>query len=503
MVKITNGIGNSRIFYTHYMQSISDLQPMLQLFSKIGADIQTLIINFDSKYNPKQPDIIKFKNSIEKYEVEIAYIIGKKLKNKLQDITGLQVVDEFDSIDEFKESLSPFEFENEEIMVFGCNETATQEILYLIESKTHQTSLEVNRSAIVHNLNHFRNKLKDGVKTLAMVKANGYGIGSVGLSYILEDAGIDYLGVAYTDEGVELRISGINKPVLVMNPDINSFDKLISYDLEPEIFNIEGLQQFIEKAREHNVKNYPVHLKFDTGMNRLGFSDYQADKVCEILKKTGAVGIKSVMSHLTSTDDPADDEFTQLQIDRYNTIVEKLSKACKHSFIRHLCNSRGVERFKDAHFDMVRIGIGLHGISSENPNPLYYSSTLKTKISQIRELTSNDTVGYNRKGKLKGKSKIATIAIGYADGLHRRFGNQKTYVLVNGKKAPIIGNVCMDMCMIDITGINAGEGDEVIIFGHYPDEEITIDKLASIAGTIQYEIITSISSRVKRIFCYD
>jgi alanine racemase len=329
-----------------------------------------------------------------------------------------------------------------------------------------------------------------------MVKAFGYGVGSYELAKTLQERGADYLAVALADEGAELRREGITMPILVMNPEEHAFNTLFEYSLEPEIYNLNILDAIIRETGRRGILQYPIHIKLDTGMGRLGFSASDLPLLVEKLNNRQGVTVKSVFSHLAGSDSPLLDDYTHKQIDRFKEEASYLEKFLHYSLMKHILNSAGIERFPEAQLDMVRLGIGLYGISVENENVLKPVATLKTRILQIREMKQGETVGYNRNGVLKRDSRIACLPIGYADGLDRRLGNGNAFLLINDKKCPLVGNICMDICMVDITDCEAEEGDEAIIFG----EGITIRDLAKKLQTIPYDILTSISPRVKRIY---
>ncbi|MEN8118743.1 MAG: alanine racemase [Bacteroidota bacterium] len=362
--------------------------------------------------------------------------------------------------------------------------------------KTNRTTLKVSTKALTHNLNHFRSFLKPETKIMVMVKAFSYGSGNYEIAKWLQQMDVDYLGVAVTDEGVELRKAGINLPIMVMNPSFESFHDLINYKIEPEIYSFSSLQDFCQFLEHQNVNKHSIHLKLDTGMKRLGFVKEDIDKLIKMLPKLKRVKVKSVFSHLAGSDEQIHDNFTNQQISNFENITQQIQNALPYNFMRHIVNSSGIERFQNAHFDMVRLGIGLYGISPTHQNKLQHISTLKTNISQIKTVKSNETVGYSRKGKTLQDTRIAILPIGYADGFNRKFSNGVGEVLINGKLAPIIGNICMDICMVDLAGIKANEGDEAIIFG----EHNPISKLAKQIGTIPYEILTSVARRVKRVY---
>jgi alanine racemase len=330
---------------------------------------------------------------------------------------------------------------------------------------------------------------------MVMVKALSYGIGSYEIANLLQHENVDYLGVAFTDEGVELREKGITLPILVMSPDSESFDKIIEYNLEPEIYNLKVLGEFSHSVASNQLPEYPVHIKIDTGMHRLGFLPGEIPDLIHQLSVLKNIKVKAIFSHLAASDVPYEDAFTKFQIKQFNKMAEQFKKTLGYKPLKHLVNSAGIERFPQAHFDMVRLGIGLHGVSCKQKK-LKAVSTLKSAIVQIKNLEKGETVGYNRREVLRRDSQIAIIPVGYADGLDRKLGNRNGSVLVKKQKVPYIGDICMDLCMIDITDIPAKEGDEVTIFG----AGIPIQKLAEQVNTIPYEILTNVSSRVKRIY---
>jgi len=359
--------------------------------------------------------------------------------------------------------------------------------------------LEINLNAIIHNLNYFRAKIKPGTKIMAMVKAFSYGSGSYEIANVLQFHRADYLVVAYADEGIELRQAGITIPIMVMNPEEQGYDAMIKYNLEPEIYNFHVLELFegaIKKTPQANLLPMPIHIKIETGMHRLGFEDEDLSELIDRVKNNKDIYIKSVFSHLAASDEEGHDEFTKSQIERFTKMSDSIISHFDTPILRHLLNSAGTMRFPEAQFDMVRLGIGLYGVGTHGNRSLQNVSTLKSSISQIKDVPAKDTIGYGRKGIAERNMKIAIVPIGYADGLSRKLSNGKGKLLVNGKFAPITGDICMDMCMIDITDIPTKEGDEVIIFG----EEYPITKFAKNMDTIPYEVLTGISRRVKRVY---
>lgn len=382
------------------------------------------------------------------------------------------------------------------VLVKGSRDFGFERIVECIEQKRHQTVLEINLDALAHNVNKFRAHLKSGTKILAMVKAFSYGSGSFEIASLLQHQKVDYLGVAFADEGVELRKAGISLPIIVMNPEKRSFPIMLQYGLEPEIYSLSILEGFAEAAKAEGVAEALVHIKIDTGMMRLGFRAHEMDTLCQQLAKYRTLRVQSAFSHLAGSEDTAHDEFTQHQIDTFAEACRQLETALGYTFFRHILNSAGIERFPQAQFEMVRLGIGLYGISSNPKNPLRNVATLKSYISQIKEVQPGESIGYGRKGSIASGGRIAIVPIGYADGLDRRLSNRVGKMWVNGHFAPIVGNICMDMCMLDITHVPASEGDEVIVFGdNYP-----VWELSDAIGTISYEVLTGIGRRVPRVY---
>ena len=406
--------------------------------------------------------------------------------------------------DEFLRKFSFSSFRNESILLKGARIFEFEQISKALQQKAHETILEIDLNAMVHNLNYYRSKLNPSTKIMAMVKAFSYGSGSFEIANVLQYHRIDYLTVAYADEGVELRKAGITVPIMVMNPDEQSFDGIIKHSLEPEIYNFRILG-LLEKAIKKNIlpKNKPVkiHIKLDTGMHRLGFEEKDIDKLSKQLEINKSIYVQSIFSHLAASEDPTHDDFTNLQISLFEKMSDLLKSKIDHPVLLHILNSAGINRFPSARFDMVRIGISLYGIAFDRSeqNSLENVSTLKSSISQIKNISARDTIGYNRKGVAENDMIIAIVPIGYADGLSRKLGNRRGKLFVNGKPAYIVGNVCMDMCMIDITDIQVKEGDEVIIFG----DDYPIQNIAKDMDTIPYEILTGISRRVKRIYFHE
>ena len=398
--------------------------------------------------------------------------------------------------DEFIASGEWNNLHQELILLKGARKFHFEKISALIEERILETLLEVDLDAVVHNFNFYKSKLQPGVKLVCMVKANAYGAGAVEIAKTLQYHRCDYLAVAVAEEGIQLRNEGISLPVIVLNPEVHSFEEIYTNDLEPELYNMRILEAFIKEAERRGITDYPVHLKIDSGMHRLGFLPAQIPVVLEMLKAQKGVKARSVFSHLSASESWLFDDFTNQQMETFNQAASEIEASLHYKLHRHILNSAGVERFPKTEGDMARLGIGLYGVSPSGLSGLRNVCTLKTTILQIKQISSNETIGYGRKEKLERDARIATIRFGYADGLDRQFGNRKGKVLINGELAPIVGNVCMDLTMVDVTDIQASEGDTVLLFG----EGLSVITLADSIGTIPYEILTSISPRVKRIY---
>ncbi len=386
---------------------------------------------------------------------------------------------------------------DENILLKGSRSHNFELLTEHLALKVHETTLEVNLEAIAENLNFYRSFLRPGTKTVCMVKASAYGAGSVEIAKTLQDRGVDYLAVAVADEGVQLRKAGITANVIIMNPEMSSFNTLFEYGLEPEVYSFGLLEALIRAAEKEGVTNFPVHVKLDTGMHRLGF-DPRTDLpvLTDRLLHQSALIPRSVFSHFVGSDSAEFDAFSRQQFELFDEASRRLQTAFPHKILRHICNSAGIERFPERHMDMVRLGLGLYGIDPVDNRRLHNVTTLKTTILQIRNVPAGDSVGYSRRTVLERPSRIAAIPIGYADGLNRRLGNRRGFCLVNGQPAEYVGNICMDVCMIDVTEISCREGDAVEIFG----DNLPVTALSDRLETIPYEVLTSVSDRVKRVY---
>ena len=406
----------------------------------------------------------------------------------------------FNDVEQFVQSNLFHSLRDEMILLKGARSFGFERITELLEQKVHETILEVDLNAVVENLNHYRSFLKPDTKMVCMIKADAYGAGAVEIAKTLQDHRVDYLAVAVADEGVTLRKAGITQNIIVMNPEMSSFKTLFDYDLEPEVYSFRLMDALIKAARREGITGWPVHIKLDTGMHRLGFDPRKdIDELIERLKHQTAIIPRSIFSHFVGSDSDDFDNFSATQFRLFDEGSKKIQTAFTHKILRHMDNSAGIEHFPERQMDMCRLGIGLYGVDPRTNGILSTVSTLKTTILQLRHVPKEETVGYSRKGKLTRDSVIAAIPIGYADGLNRRLGNRHCYCLVNGQKAEYVGNICMDVALIDVTDIPCQEGDSVEIFG----KNLPVTVLSDVLETIPYEVLTSVSNRVKRVYFQD
>ena len=496
-LKVKNGINNCSIIDDSYSSDFQSLKIALDfLESQKQYSKKTVILS----------DIFQSGLSNAELYSKVAELI---ISNKISRVIGIGETisvfkDKFTNCITYKntaEFIADFDnliFSNETILIKGARTFQFEEIVSLLEEKTHETVLEINLNAISHNLNFFKSKLKPATKMMVMVKAFGYGNGGFEIAKLLEHHKVDYLGVAFADEGISLKNLGIYLPIMVLNPENTSFAAIIQHQLEPEIYSLKGLRAFLKIAEEKNLKHFPIHIKLDTGMHRLGFEANTLEDLIATLKGNQTIEIKSILSHMAASDDLKHEDFAHSQIDLFEKLSSKLMTELQIKPIRHILNTSGISNFPKAQYDMVRLGIGLYGVSndSEEQQELENVGTLKSIISQIRTIPAGDSVGYGRRFMAEKPTKIATIPIGYADGISRGWGNGVGFVTIKNEKAPIIGSICMDMLMVDVSGIDCNEGDAVVIFGESP----TVNYIAEKLNTIPYEILTSISQRVKRVF---
>ncbi len=406
----------------------------------------------------------------------------------------------FNSVGSFLDSTVFRTLRDEVILIKGARQFGFDQITDLLVEKVHETVLEVNLNAVVDNLNYYRSFMKPETKLVCMIKADAYGAGSVEIAKTLQDHRVDYLAVAVADEGATLRRNGITSNIMIMNPEMSAFKTMFDYDLEPEVYSFRLLDALVKAAEKEGITGWPVHIKLDTGMHRLGFDpEKDMDKLIDRLKHQDAIIPRSVFSHFVGSDSDDFDAFSASQFELFDKGSRKLQAAFSHKILRHIDNSAGIEHFPERQLDMCRLGLGLYGINSRDNHIINNVSTLKTTILQLRTVPAGETVGYSRKGKIDRDSVIAAIPIGYADGLNRHLGNRRCYCLVNGQKAEYVGNICMDVAMIDVTGIACKEGDSVEIFG----DDLPVTILSDVLDTIPYEVLTGISNRVKRVYFQD
>ncbi|WPO80398.1 bifunctional UDP-N-acetylmuramoyl-tripeptide:D-alanyl-D-alanine ligase/alanine racemase [Flavobacterium sp. KACC 22761] len=497
-LEVKNGINNCSIIddsYSSDFQSLKIALDFLESQQKKNAT-KTVILS----------DIFQSGFSNEELYSKVSQLVSDNKINRVIGIgpTIFSFKDKFSNCIAFQDTASFVEafeslnFSNETILIKGARSFQFEEIVSLLEEKTHETVLEINLDSISHNLNYYKSKLADDVKIMVMVKAFGYGNGGLEIAKLLEHHKVDYLGVAFADEGISLKNGGIKLPIMVLNPESTSFPSMIQYKLEPEIYSLKGLNAFLKIAKEKNLKDFPIHIKIDTGMHRLGFEENTIDELIATLKNNSTVRVQSVLSHLATSDDPKHFGFVEKQINLFEKLSSKLMSELNINPIRHILNTSGISNFPNAQYNMVRLGIGLYGVSNDPSEQKYLENvgTLKSIISQIRIIPTGDSVGYGRRFMAEKETKIATIPIGYADGISRLWGNEIGFVTIKNQKAKIVGSVCMDMLMVDVSHIDCKEGDSVIIFGESP----TVIEMAEALKTIPYEIMTSISQRVKRVF---
>ncbi len=404
------------------------------------------------------------------------------------------------STDAFLHSDSFRQLHDEVVLIKGARAFGFDRITERLEQKVHETILEVNLNAVVDNLNFYRSFLKPETKLVCMVKADAYGAGAVEVAKTLQDHRVDYLAVAVADEGVTLRRHGITQNIMIMNPEMTAFKTMFDYDLEPEVYSFRLMEALIRAAEKEGITGWPVHIKLDTGMHRLGFDpERDIDEVIHRLKSQSAIIPRSVFSHFVGSDSDDFDRFSAQQFQKFDVASQRLQAAFSHKILRHMDNSAAIEHFPERQMDMCRLGLGLYGVDPRDNRMLNTVSTLKTTILQLRHVPKNETVGYSRKGILTRDSVIAAIPIGYADGLNRHLGRGACYCLVNGQKAPYVGNICMDVAMIDVTDIPCKEGDTAEIFG----EHLPVTVLSDVLDTIPYEVLTSVSNRVKKVYFQD
>ena len=504
-MEVDEGINNCVLINDSYSLDINSLSIALDYMQQDNRyERKTLILSDFVQSGGEEEDLYsQVAELIERKGIVKLIAIGDAISRNRRLFDGFESYF-YRSTEEFLSQHPRDNFHNEAILLKGARVFGFENIAKVLNRHFHETVMEVNLGALIHNANYYRARLSSGTKLMAMVKASSYGAGKVEVANALQYNHVDYLTVAYCDEGVELRKNGITLPIMVMNPEEDSFENIIRYDLEPDIYSFRILKRFSEAANTHvdDGKKIKIHVELDTGMHRLGFALADVERIAETLRQEKLLDVKSVFSHLACSEDPEMDDFTRMQIESFREGCKRFKQGMGRGDIMcHILNSSGIIRFPEAQMDMVRLGIGLYGISPEESvqQCLLPVSTLKTRISQIKNIPCGDTVGYNRRWKAQRDSRIAIIPIGYADGLSRLLGHGRGVVSIDGCEAPIVGSVCMDMCFVDVTDIQCYEGGEVVIFS----SSESLKNMALAADTIPYEILTSVSPRVKRVYVTD
>ncbi|HEY5408280.1 MAG TPA: bifunctional UDP-N-acetylmuramoyl-tripeptide:D-alanyl-D-alanine ligase/alanine racemase [Ginsengibacter sp.] len=500
-LELKQGINHCTIINDSYSNDMHSLEIALNFLEQQKQNKKHTVIISDILQSGKQPNEL-YKDVAQLFKqrkINRLIGIGIDIFSTQLEFSFLKEKHFFKNVEKFLQHFSELNFQDETILIKGARSFGFEHISRKLEQKAHQTILSINLNAVVHNLKQYQLLLKPSTKIMAMVKAFSYGSGSFEIASVLEYNKVDYLAVAYADEGIELRKAGITLPVMVMNAEPSTFELIVSNNLEPEIFSFNILNEFGNFLKSSGINYYPVHIKIDTGMHRLGFTSDDIDDLCDLLKVNSLIKVITVFTHLVAAENVKEDAFTLEQSKIFENCCIKIEDALGYKFIKHIANTAGISRHPRLQMDMVRLGIGLYGIDSNKKmqGRLKNVTTLRTTVSQIKKVKAGDTVGYGRNARLQKDSIIATVRIGYADGYPRNLGNGVGKMLLKGKFVPIVGNVCMDMTMLDITEhYTAKEGDEVIVFG----EDLPLDLLASWSQTIPYEIMTGISQRVKRVY---
>ncbi len=499
-LEAVEGVRNNLIINDSYNLDLDSLKIAFQFIQEYNKPKKSLVLTDFVDSDSHNPSFYKeVVDLVNEQNFEQVFLIGTEISNFAKDIKTN--VFSFDSTSSFIESKSFEEIDNQLILLKGARKFEVERIKDILELRKHETRLEVNLNALLHNINVHKSLLKPETKMMAMVKANAYGLGSFEISEFLQHHHIDYLGVAVADEGADLRKKGITTPIIVMNPEQHSYRTVIEYNLEPEIYSFRVLELFCNELKKLGVtEKYPIHIKLETGMHRLGFKDEEISQLADFVANNN-IKVQSIFSHLATADMPNEKSYVEFQLENFEKTSNKLINLLGYQPIRHILNSSGILNYTDNQYDMVRIGIGMIGIAynDEIQKKLQNTVSFKTVISQISDINIGETVGYGRRFKAEKQSKIATIPVGYADGIPRLIGNKVGKVNVQNQLVPIIGTVCMDMLMVDVSDVTAKEGDDVVIFSEKP----SLVEFASYCNTIPYEVLTSISPRVKRVYIKD
>jgi alanine racemase len=502
-LELKHGINDCSIIDDSYNSDIQSLEIALTFLNQQNQHQKKTLILSDIYQSGLQQEALykQVAEMVSAKQVDRLIGVGACLQ-KHKSYFNLPQTHFYPSTTALLKDLNKLHLHEETVLIKGSRSFEFEKISRALVQKAHETVLEINLNSLLNNLNFYKSKLKPGVKLMAMVKAFSYGSGTFEVANMLQYNKVDYLAVAYTDEGIALRETGITLPIMVLNPEPQAYDKLVANKLEPAIYSFTLLDEFVKFAQETDVLSYPVHIKVDSGMHRVGFELFEVETLCDLLEINPYVRVKSVYSHFVASDAEQHDLYTVQQINTFEKAYKDIEDAIGYAVIKHISNTSGITRWPNAQYDMVRLGIGLYGVDAAVPREesgLQPVATLKTTVSQVKKVLAAETIGYNRNGSLKADGKIATVRIGYADGYLRAFGNGVGKMLVNGTLVPTVGNITMDMCMLDVSGVEVKEGDEVIVF----NEQQRIEELATQIGTIPYEILTNISQRVKRVYFYE
>ncbi len=499
-LEVKEGINDSLLVDDAYNSDINSLAIALDYLHSVAAGRPTTLILSDILQSGMADDELYARVAAMVAAAGVGRFVGIGPKLQVQAARFACDKSFYASTDDYLRRIDRADIAGRAVLLKGNRDSRFEKLEHALSRKSHTTVLEVDLDAMIHNLNYFRSQLRPGVGLVAMVKAASYGAGDFEVAQLLQHQGVDYLAVAFADEGVLLRERGITMPIVVLNADSDSFDVMAANRLEPEIYSLRSLGEFAEAVERYGEQHYPIHIKLDTGMHRLGFVEEELPALLDALDRCGrTVRVATIFAHLCTSDDSAQDDFTRLQLARFDRMSGRIAAALPYPVLRHTANSAAIERFPEAQYDLCRLGLGLYGFGFEHNEGLRPVSTLRTRIVQIKHLAPPETVGYGRAGVLTHPTVTATVPIGYADGLDRHLGCGAWSMRVGGKPAPIVGRVCMDSCMIDITGIEGvAEGDEAVVFS--PAAGNTPEAMAAVLGTIPYEILTSVAGRVKRIY---
>ena len=496
-LEVKQGVRDLTLINDSYNSDLTSLDIALDFLHRRAEQRRSILILSDLEQTGLDDEILyrRVADMIRTRSVDVLIGIGPRISAAHAAFSTEKHF--FATTDELLESGLLDTLHSDIVLLKGARRFHFDLIAEQLELKVHETVLEVNLGALADNVRHYRSFMRPDTKLVCMVKAGAYGSGSIEVARTLQDLGVDYLAVAVADEGAELRKAGITMGIIIMNPEMSSFSTLFKYRLDPEIYSFRLLDALVAAARKEGIMNFPVHVKLDTGMCRLGFNpDTEIPTLVDRFRRQQALRVRSVFSHFVGSDSADFNDFSDWQFERFDRASRQLQEAMPYRVLRHICNSAGIERFPERHLDMCRLGLGLYGVDPVTNGRINNVTTLRTTILQIRDVAAGTSVGYSRRTIVDRPSRIAAIPIGYADGLDRHLGNRNGYALVAGQKAPYVGNICMDVCMLDVTGIDCREGDSVEIFG----DDLPVTVLSDILGTIPYEVLTSVSERVKRVY---